>query len=78
VTHERRKVLVSITPDGLDLLDDALPAIQLVVRRLFGGLSDPERSDLLDLARSVYDSVTGADISDLPTAPRNRPNPPPT
>ena len=70
---DRRKVLVSITPDGCDLLDEALPAIQLVVRRLLGGLSGAERSQLLELVLRAYDSVAGADLDNLPAGRRNRP-----
>ena len=78
-SHEsdRRKVLVSITTAGRDLLDEALPAIQQVVRRLMGGMSETERSQLLDLLLSTHDSITNADLSDLPPSRRNHRRPKP-
>jgi DNA-binding MarR family transcriptional regulator len=77
-SHEgdRRKVLVSITHDGVELLDRALPRIQLVVREQMAGLSDAERIQLLDLVRRAYDSVTAADpdhLDDVSPVRRNRP-----
>jgi DNA-binding MarR family transcriptional regulator len=75
--EDRRKVLVSITPAGNDLLDTALPEILLVVRRMLGGLTDAERAQLLDLVGRAYDSVEAADLSDVPSGQRVRPAPPP-
>lgn len=74
---DRRKILVSVTSGGAELLDAALPEILLVVRRMFDGLTDAERARLLDLARRAYDSVDAADLSDVPTGQRLRPAPPP-
>lgn len=71
--EDRRKVLVAITTDGQTLLDEGLPEIQQVVRRLFHQLSDGERTRLLELVQRTYDSVTSADLTDLPAARRNRP-----
>ena len=77
-SHEgdRRKVLVAITSEGRDLLDDALPAILQVVRRLMGALTDAERTQLLDLLLKAQASITAADLSDVPSGRRvhRRPN----
>lgn len=70
---DRRKILVQITAEGHHLLDEALPAIQIVARRLLGDLSEAERTQLLDLTRRAYDSVTAVDLTDLPSGRRNRP-----
>ena len=68
---DRRKILVSITDDGRTLLDNALPAIQQLVRRLLGGLSAAERSQLLELLRRAHDAITSADLTDVPAGRRN-------
>jgi DNA-binding MarR family transcriptional regulator len=73
--NDRRKVMVSITPAGRDLLDQALPAIQQVVRRLMGGLSESERSQLLDLLVRAHESITTADLDDLPASRRHHRRP---
>lgn len=78
-THEgdRRKVLVSVTTAGNELLDAALPQILVAVRRMLGGLTNAERSQLLDLVGRAFDSVEAADLSDVPPGQRVRPAPPP-
>jgi DNA-binding MarR family transcriptional regulator len=72
---DRRKVLVSITDQGRDLLDVALPAIQLLVVRLMGGLLQAERSQLRDLLLRAHESITSADLSDVPPGRRNHRRP---
>ena len=70
---DRRKVSVEITPEGTALLDEALPAIQLLVRRAFGGLTAHDRTQMLGLFQKAFESVTALDLTDLPTGTRNRP-----
>lgn len=70
---DRRKVSVTVTDAGTDLLDAALPVIQILVKQAFGGFSASERMELLDLVAKAYASVTALDLDDLPTGTRNRP-----
>jgi DNA-binding MarR family transcriptional regulator len=70
---DRRKVSVTITDAGGELLDAALPAIQLLVKRAFDGFTAAERAELLGLVAKAYASVTALDLDNLPTGTRNHP-----
>ncbi len=70
---DRRKVSVTITTAGTDLLDAALPAIQMLVKQAFSDFTASERAELLGLVAKAYTAVTALDLTDLPTGTRNRP-----
>ena len=71
--EDRRKVLVDITPEGQQLLDEALPAIQLVARDLLKGLDDDEQLTLYELIQRTHMSVMAHDPGVIPSAKRVRP-----
>jgi DNA-binding MarR family transcriptional regulator len=70
---DRRRVLVDITPSAQAVLDECLPAIQLLVRRLTDRVSLERQQLLLDILGDVRQAL--ADLPDeLPApAPRQRP-----
>ncbi|MEI7547499.1 MAG: MarR family transcriptional regulator [Actinomycetota bacterium] len=70
---DRRKVSVVITDAGSVLLDEALPAIQLLVRTAFDGLTAQERTQLLGLIQKAFESVTALDLANIPSGTRHRP-----
>lgn len=70
---DRRKVLVSLTPAGVALLDEALPEIQQLVKVLFGGLDEDERRQFLALSQRAYASILNADLEHVPEGTRHRP-----
>jgi DNA-binding MarR family transcriptional regulator len=71
--EDRRRVLVDITPAAQAALDDVLPSIQQVARKILDYV-DPQHQELLlnilaDVRRAIADLP-----DDLPApAPRNRP-----
>ncbi len=70
---DRRKVLVEITQTGEDLLDVALPEIQVLVRAMLGGLSDRQQRDLVALLEKAAASMRAFDGPLPPAPPRKRP-----
>lgn len=71
--RDRRRVLVDVTPAAQKVLDQVLPAVQQITRRLVDRLG-PERQQLLiDLMAEIRDAI--AELPDeLPDPkPRRRP-----
>jgi len=70
---DRRRVLVDITPAAQAVLDQVLPAIQQVSRRLLEGIGAERQQVLLDMLAEIRAAV--ADLpDDLPEPePRERP-----
>ena len=71
--EDRRRVLVDITPAAQAVLDEALPAVQQVVRHIMDGLGVQRQQGLLEVLDEVRRAV--ADLpDDLPSPePRQRP-----
>jgi DNA-binding MarR family transcriptional regulator len=71
---DRRRVLIDVTPAAQAVLDEALPAIQQVARRLMDGLGPQRQQQLLDILDDI--GRAAADLSDdLPQPePRRRPD----
>jgi len=72
--EDRRKVLVDITPDAQQLLDDALPSMQLLARRLLRDMTDDEQGLLLELIERASASATANVAHERLTGRRNRPS----
>ncbi len=70
---DRRRVLVDITPAAQAVLDESLPAIQQVSRRIFDALGPQREQALLDILDDVRRAIAELP-ADLPAAePRQRP-----
>jgi DNA-binding MarR family transcriptional regulator len=70
---DRRRVLVDITPAAQAVLDEVLPAIQQVSRRIFDGLGVQRQEALLGLLEDIGRAIAELP-ADLPAPePRRRP-----
>jgi DNA-binding MarR family transcriptional regulator len=74
--HDRRRVLVDITPAAQSILDEALPAIQQVARKIVDGIGVQRQQALLDILDDIRQAI--AELPDTLPAPqpRQRPNRP--
>ncbi|MEV0788200.1 MarR family transcriptional regulator [Kribbella sp. NPDC050459] len=54
---DRRGVLVTLTPEGLELIDRVLPTHIETESHLLAGLSQTEREQLADLLRALLESL---------------------
>jgi DNA-binding MarR family transcriptional regulator len=72
---DRRRVLVDITPSAQALLDQALPAIQQVARRLTDRIGPQRQQALLDILDEVRRAVTELPDELPEPQPRRRPEP---
>ena len=70
---DRRRVLVDITPDAQALLDEALPAIQQVARRIIDGIGVQREQALLAILNDVRQAI--AELPDTLPAPQPRQRP---
>jgi DNA-binding MarR family transcriptional regulator len=70
---DRRRVLVDITPAAQAVLDEVLPAIQQVSRRIFDGIGIQRQQALLDILGDVRAAI--AELPDELPAPRPRRRP---
>lgn len=71
---DRRRVLVDITPDAQTVLDQLLPEIQQLVRKITEGVSVERQQILLDILDEVRQGLAALP-GDLPTPqPRRRPD----
>ncbi len=70
---DRRRVLVDITPAAQAVLDEALPAVQQVARRLMEGVGTQRQQALLDVLADVQRTV--AELPGALPAPRPRRRP---
>ena len=71
---DRRRVLVEITPAAQAVLDESLPAIQQVARRIFDGIGVERQQALLDVLDDVHRAVAELP-DDIPAPqPRHRPD----
>ncbi|MFN8018943.1 MAG: MarR family transcriptional regulator [Acidimicrobiales bacterium] len=71
--EDRRKVQVSLLPAGAEILDTALPEVLQVVKALFASMHVDDRRQLLGLLAAADESISAADLTDLPPAVRVRP-----
>lgn len=71
--RDRRRVLVDVTPAAQEVLDEMLPAVQQVARRLVDRLGTRGQQTLIDLLGEIREAL--AELPDqLPAAqPRRRP-----
>jgi DNA-binding MarR family transcriptional regulator len=71
--NDRRRVLVDITPAAQAVLDELLPAVQLVSRRLVDRLGSQSQQHLIDLLGEIRETLNALP-DELPEAqPRRRP-----
>ena len=72
--HDRRRVLVDITPDAQAVLDEVLPAIQQVSRKIIDSIGVQRQQALLDILDDIRHAI--AELPDtLPSPqPRRRPD----
>ena len=71
---DRRRVLVDVTPSAQAVLDEALPAIQQVVRRIFEHIGVTRQQTLLEVLGDLRQAV--ADLPEPSAAPKPRNRPP--
>lgn len=71
--HDRRKVLVDVTPEAEGLLDEALPRVQVRARALAADLDPVDIATLLELLDRV--AGTAAAVDDDADAPGGRKTP---
>ena len=71
---DRRRVLVDITPAAQAVLDEVLPAIQQVSRKIIDGIGVQRQQALLDILDDIRQAI--AELPDTLPAPqpRQRPN----
>jgi DNA-binding MarR family transcriptional regulator len=67
---DRRKVLIEVTPDGEEVLDQTLPTIQILARTLLEDLTEKEQETLLRLLRKVQAACV--ETEDVPPVPGRR------
>ena len=65
---DRRSVLVSLTDEGTDLLDDVFPAIAASEAEALAGLAPEETAQLAELLAVVLATVDPADFTASPQA----------
>ena len=72
--HDRRRVLVDITPDAQAVLDEVLPAIQQVSRKIIDSIGVQRQQALIDILDDIRHAI--AQLPDpLPSPqPRRRPD----
>ena len=71
--HDRRRVLVDITPEAQALLDDALPAVQQVARAVLERVGDQRARELLAILADIRAAIAELP-AELPSpAARRRP-----
>jgi DNA-binding MarR family transcriptional regulator len=70
---DRRRVLIDITPTAQAVLDEVLPAIQQLSRRIFEGIGVQRQQALVDILEEIRVAVDELP-DDLPAPePRRRP-----
>lgn len=67
--RDRRRVLLTITPDAQNLLDQLLPAVQQQVTATFSAVPDPKLWALLDSLGIAAEALAAAPQDPLPPAP---------
>lgn len=71
--HDRRRVLVDVTPEAQDVLDRLLPEVVQTTTVVLAGIDDAELDAFLGTLGRIRDAVAAAP-DDLPTpAPRRTP-----
>ncbi|RTL67951.1 MAG: MarR family transcriptional regulator [Pseudonocardiaceae bacterium] len=72
--HDRRRVLIEITPAGRDLIDQVLPEIAALQTAACASLSETRRDELIDLLTTFHERLRTIDLdAALDTVrPRNR------
>lgn len=70
---DRRRVLVDITPEAQQLLDECLPRIQQTTDLLLVRLDEGQQQALLDALGAVRDAVAALPTELPEPAPRRRP-----
>jgi DNA-binding MarR family transcriptional regulator len=70
---DRRRVLVDITPTAQEVLDQALPAIQQVARRLVDAIDAEQQQALLDILDKIRQAAVELPDELPQPRPRRRP-----
>lgn len=71
---DRRKVLVEITDDGRETVDQVMPVVHAASRTALSGLTEKEQAQLVGLLTRLQDHLDEISGADLPTPkPRRRP-----
>lgn len=66
--HDRRLRLLTVTPEGEALLEQARPRVQAVQQRILAPLPEGDRAQFLALLKTVvaaHDDAPGADLRDI-------------
>ena len=72
-TDDRRRVLVDVTPAAHAVLDEVLPAIQQIARRVFDRIGIERQQTLLDILDDIRQAV--AELPEHLPAPEPRQRP---
>jgi DNA-binding MarR family transcriptional regulator len=73
-SHDRRRILVDITPEGTRTIDAIMPVVHAASARAWAPLSERERSTLVRLLGKLQGQLGEVGDLDLPTpAPRRKP-----
>ena len=60
--HDRRKLLVSITDEAREVVDDFLPEVVALQTAVMAGLSESDRQRLLRTLTVIDDGMRGVDV----------------
>ena len=72
--NDRRRVLVDITPAAQAVLDEVLPAIQQVSRKIIDGIGVQRQQALLDTLDDIRQAIVELPDTLPAPQPRQRPN----
>ncbi len=72
--NDRRRVLVDITPAAQAVLDEVLPAIQQVSRKIIDGIGVQRQQALLDILHDIREAIDELPDTLPAPQPRRRPN----
>ena len=72
---DRRKVLIQLTPDGQQIVDQQLPVIHAAINRAIGTLTEPDRAHLLRSLTTIRAQVNQIAGQPLPPAKPRRKRP---
>jgi len=71
---DRRRVLVDVTPAAQAVLDQVLPEIQQVSRRIFDGMGAQRQQALLDVLDDIRQAIAELPADLAAPEPRRRPD----
>jgi MarR family transcriptional regulator, negative regulator of the multidrug operon emrRAB len=68
---DRRKLIVSITPAGVQLVTDLTPKLTQYMTRLFGDFSDDDQARFLEYLKRLLGSLDALSTADVPERSQN-------